>query len=86
MSEPIKPGDLVVVVGVHCSDQWLGKTFQVSRVGRAGDAVCHDCRKKLGAVSYASHPNGGYYNLQWLKKIEPLTDPETERHDEEITA
>ena len=89
MSELIQVGDLVVVVRVAkcgCLNP-LGYIFQVESIYSAGPAWhCRYCgvhnieNYKWEAVT----PTG--YALRTLKRIPPLSELESEKRDEDITA
>ena len=89
MSEPIKVGDLVMLVRECCPvDSAIGKIFSVAEL-RNHSYWCHYCRWSAGQLSGArvngqdSHCS---YPLSWLKRIPPLSELEGENRDEEITA
>ena len=85
MSEPIKAGDLVVVVGAHCaaSSMYLGTIFVAQAVGR-DIAHCSACYADLGWQDYARDEHGLAFGF--LKRIDPLTEPEDVEHKEEMPA
>ena len=89
MSEPIKVGDLVVVVRTCCAARYAESGGIVTRVREIvqSEYYCWDCAEKgtLRALLDIS----GKYNaapLFWLKRIPPLDELEGEKRDEEITA
>lgn len=86
MSEPIKPGDLVMQIH-SCCPRYLGRIFKV------GDVVTHlfkcgscdtqgwgESRTMAYTKNIASAP------IEWLKRIPPLDEMEGVKNDEEITA
>ena len=93
MSEPIKVGDLVVVVHSCCSDtrEGLGQVFRVSNVrmckphgilcrkcGYTGHEMMAEPEEETKVLSHAP--------FSWLKRIPPLGELDDVRQDEEITA
>ena len=82
MSEPIKVGDLVVVVKGHCSDTFVGKVFKVAEMG-TGRGRCNVCRVHLGTVAYVCPEAFEAYPLANVKRIPPF--PELADEPEEIT-
>ena len=91
MSEPIKVGDLVAITRTCCEPFTRGHyIFTVSMFTdiaiRLG-AQCRFCRKTLPKERWA-FPEGGdcAFPLSWLKKIDPPSELEIEKRDEEITA
>jgi hypothetical protein len=93
MSEPIKAGDLVVVVH-DCCGHWLGKVFTVRNVGRESDLLeCGVCAFK--SENYSDLAFNAHWSRKgqvwcaptsWLKRIPPLSELEGEKHKEELTA
>ena len=90
MAEPIKVGDLVMVVRAHCGTaKALGRVFTApepikSWTGMFECGVCHSvwpCNENLYALS-----KGRHVPQSWLKRIPPLSELEGEKRDEEITA
>jgi hypothetical protein len=83
----IKVGDLVVVNRPTecCRNPYaLGFTFVVRDVvvhtGR-----CHHCKTRETKIVAGGHPLCDF-NVSRLKRIPPLDELETTKHDEEITA
>jgi hypothetical protein len=74
MSE-IKKGDLVVVVGAHCSktERFIGRVFTVDYVGN-DIGTCTGCGRFLGKLDFARNRGHGDYAFGIIKKIEPPTD------------
>ena len=90
MSESIKVGDLVVVTRTCCEEFTMG--HYIFTVGKFTDmalagAECMFCHSHLPSEIEAI-PDGDdcAFPLSWLKKIDPLSEPESEKRDEEITA
>lgn len=88
MSEPIKAGDLVVVVrGAECcgTSKTVGAVLTVKgpamhktqRCGRCGDRRLTEDDLRLS--------NGYTYKPYRLKRIPPLSELEGEKRDEELT-
>jgi hypothetical protein len=96
MSEPIKVGDLVMIVRGHeCAVRLKGGipytvTAIVPQVG--GGWYCNACNTKDhaphdlfgAALWHTGHGNG--MPLSWLKRIPPLSELDDVKNDEEITA
>ena len=93
MSEPIKVGDLVVVVRTCCGSlynaiagiPWIvNSTFSDSwaciRCGTPGHGVLAVAAEPYGDGHHSRAP------ISWLKRISPLSELEGEKRDEEITA
>lgn len=86
MSEPIKAGDLVVVVKPRlcCGDtSGLGRVFVVYDVHQG--SYCQSCRTRYEGMVAGI----GLFvscELTRLKRIDPLPESENEKRDEEITA
>ena len=94
MSEPIKVGDLVMVVlwPHRCINPIvpIGKVFVVRAIvsdahdgfcRRCGETISNSCISAQGATSgNASIP------ISWLKRIDPLAEPETVETDETVKA
>jgi hypothetical protein len=79
MSEPIKVGDLVMVVrGCGC---YLGEPYRVKAmdIGNKIYFRCIRCRKYQGIqplVEVHGNRRDGYFPLSWLKRIPPLDELE----------
>ena len=88
--ERIAPGDLVVVVRVHCrrAETFLGHVFRVKQLGMSpGWSRCTCCGEHVGAVSAAmSAVDDGLYPISGLKRIPPLDELERNEIVEELTA
>lgn len=90
MAEPIKAGDLVMVVRTPhvCSVGWLGHIYRVAYIHPL-NPTCRVCGADLvpGAMT-AIHSDGTFSGapLPWLKRIPPLEELEGEKRGEEITA
>lgn len=98
MSEPIKPGDLVVVLRVSPSASGcgctyaedIGKVFRVRRV-YCCDAECFKCGALIPPLWMAEErlDERGLpvtYPFSRLKRIPPLEELEGENRKEELTA
>ena len=99
MSDPIKAGDLVVVVRSCCDHQVRGKVvFNIPwRVARVitSNRRCRGCGfgSETLTVAIAEEPYGKKWRgkargapVAFLKRIDPPMYDETEKRDEEITA
>ena len=93
MSEPIKVGDLVVVVLPNgcrnCPDTSTGTVTTVREFRRyPGGSFCTRCDSSITDYLYeaAFCENGKQYGLHRLKRIPPLSELESEKRDERITA
>lgn len=86
MAEPIKVGDLVVVVhDGHEHSSTLGKFFTVSAMND-GVVRCHCGWGYLGPIaSFHERKKGSSLPVAWLKKVDPLPESESEQRDEQIT-
>lgn len=79
MSEPIKVGDLVVVVkpGPCCGTaRTLGHVFCVAEI-RVASGACCECGKVYDHEAVAVYPDGSGEPLSRLKRIDPLPESET---------
>lgn len=94
MSEPIKAGDLVMVVreGMPCpakcrlATNTLGRIFRVARVATI-NLVCNGCGIDKGTDVVAFPDSGtGVYRLPRLKRIPPLGELDDVKREEEIAA
>lgn len=89
MSEPIKAGDLVMLVRADCEHEAknLGRIFVVPAL-RHDISHCPKCGHQYGAQWHAvSDKDPGHgWPLRNLKRIDPLPENEDIRHDEEMTA
>lgn len=87
MSEPIKVGDLVMIIrGNKCCGRTdsLGVTFQVTEI-RHHEGICkYCCAHNSGLVADSVRPTVTY--LYKLKRIPPLSELDDVKRDEEITA
>lgn len=90
MSEPIKVGDLVMVVKACCSETVRSPVFTVSDFDwkQPNSELCSFCKAPIPAEPHASDRSGPWhvYPVSWLKKIPPLSELDDVKHDEEITA
>ena len=90
MSEPIKVGDLVVIVRGHsCSmERYLGMVFVVAaiRQARCGGWHCPHCNRndQWGPEPAAEWVGVGNAPLSWLKRIPPLSELEGQRTEETL--
>ena len=84
MSEPIKVGDLVVVVRGHKCD--VGAVYRVSSIQKNVHGwVCGVCGfRKLFHSAWADRGDCYGAPLPWLKRIPPLEELEGEKRDEQI--
>ncbi len=99
MSEPIKPGDLVIVIrdgvcvcgGTGPGD--IGRIFLVGAIRMSHGRVCTDCHRKkpdtIVATPEERITRNGYdliFSLDRLKRIPPLSELDDVKRDEEIAA
>jgi hypothetical protein len=86
MSEPIKAGDLVIVIrGQHCcggTGRSLGKIRSVTEI-RHGMMRCRECNARHERT-YARTSVGKSYDISRLKRIPPLSELEGERTKEDL--
>ncbi len=88
MSEPIKVGDLVVVVRDCCDGELLGFVGEV-RLLHTDGLRCLRCGLVSGEHGAIVEFRQSFHDklpLSWLKRIPPLEELEGEKRDEEITA
>ena len=89
MSEPIKAGDLVVVIlpAPCCGNRGpVGKIGTVGRMNR-NPTVCGAClRVTQGDLVAEILPFGRFCEVSRLKRIDPLPEDEREPREERITA
>jgi hypothetical protein len=78
----IEPGDLAVIVGCGCehSESAIGLVVEILAVM---DAVtfCQTCQVTIPPARCAEilyHGTSAWLPLTWLRKIDPLAEPETE--------
>jgi hypothetical protein len=76
----IKAGDLVMVVHSCCGDQG-GIVFTVGSLYERASWTCDACKhreKAIQAATSATQANGRlcHWPIAWLKRIDPLSDPE----------
>lgn len=85
MSEPIKVGDLVMVVKWphEHRQKYLGHIFPVQSI--AAYVSCSQCGQ-LWVEPTAETPTHRGVPISWLKKIPPLSELDDVKRDEEITA
>lgn len=93
MSEPIKEGDLVMVVRGHqcLFNRMAGKPFRaVLTTGRScGCSVCAPSAKIYTAgpaVVWPGELSTAFIPVEYLKRIPPLSELGDVKQDEEITA
>lgn len=91
MSDPIKVGDLVMVVHVthSCSVVGLGIIGTVTKILPAQWFRCGRCGKSsqdYGAAAELDCKPGHYAPLHWLRRIDPLSELESTEHKEETPA
>jgi hypothetical protein len=92
MSEPIKVGDLVIVVGdIKCRcnfpSRYFGLVFRVSRIKRYFMTYCQLCKGDVGEATlcFEDGEDSGFATYR-LKRIPPLEELDDVKQDEEITA
>jgi hypothetical protein len=88
MSEPIKAGDLVVVVRWPCCSGEVGWIFSVKELRTSSDGWCLRCGSKTGhtGAQLKASDGLGLVPVAWLKRIPPLSELEGERQDEALVA
>ena len=91
MSEPIKEGDLVVVVKpTQCcgNTRPLGMIFRVKAIkpSRKAGMYCIYCLTTAPCYVVAWLPNDKVIEVDRIKRIPDFPELADERHDEEITA
>lgn len=88
MSE-IKAGDLVMVVRLYpcCGGGRLGDIFRAGQVGPSGATIlCPHCNTALPPAMITETEEDTVCHLHRLKRIDPLTEPESIEHREEQPA
>jgi phage FluMu protein Com len=91
MSEPIKVGDLVMVVRWPHPCFGKGSRLVFTVEGFYKNVICPRCktiiREYCATYSIASW-DGGFraIPISWLKRIDPLAEPERITTDDEVTA
>ena len=89
MAEPIKVGDLVMIVKptpCGCTAS-LGRIYRVQSIGLSRDPLeCSICQAVLPQDTLAFGSKGRGSQPWRLKRIPPLDELEGEKRDEEITA
>jgi threonine dehydrogenase-like Zn-dependent dehydrogenase len=90
MSEPLKVGDLVVVVAhAGCGHvDYRGYVKRVQSLHHGLVLYCHHCQHEVGRVPFAEFVDEYPANLPiaWLKRIPPLDELERDQIVEELTA
>lgn len=89
MSEPIKVGDLVVVVRACCmtAEKWVGITFTAAPPNARYQPWSNCCGRKTPGRGFAENTQAGANWSEWfLKRIPPLSELEGEKRREEIEA
>lgn len=87
MSEPIKVGDLVMVVRVCCTAYMdgAGPIFRVHKIHGVGrGSTCAYCGAMLPNTDRATEGALVGVPLPWLKRIPPLSELESEKHKEDL--
>lgn len=85
MSEPIKVGDLVMVLRTHCRSREEGAVMTVTNLAFPKTGTCWGCGKELIACA-AELDGAGWNPLQWLRRIPPLDELERDQIVKELTA
>ena len=87
MEKPISVGDLVMVVKSCCDDaDALGEIFLVAGIREKGTR-CRHCFQRNNCAHAGSIFNfTAGVPLSWLKRIPPLSELETKRTADEVTA
>lgn len=86
----IRAGDLVYVARENpcgCPDR-VGHVFVVTRVRLSAPVgYCASCGREWRPNVFVAegHPSGGTVAVPRLKRFNPLTDPESTEHREELT-
>lgn len=89
MDKPISVGDLVQVVKWPCCGYKLGRIFRVTSIepSPSGKCRCIKCGTRHDTANDVEEGGRwGWTPLAWVKRIDPLPESETEKHDEEIKA
>jgi hypothetical protein len=88
MSEPIKVGDLVMVI--RWPHEHSAPCARVGMVGIVsvidGQTHCHICGKVFNERSATLGPMSGLIPISWMVKIDPPAEPERVETREELTA
>lgn len=89
MSEPISKGDLVLVVGpLPCCGiaADIGRVFVAASGEHRTSGQCALCSRVTDDALVVDHPLGGCYPRSVLKRIPPLSEPETIDTTDEVHA
>lgn len=92
MSEPIKVGDLVMVIREHRCAARVGHIYLVTLISGRG-FVCPRCHEQSPTGLHADIDAPNYFGtsapvclpVTWLKRIPPLSELEDEKNIEEMT-
>lgn len=89
MSEPIRVGDLVIIVGNCCADaDYRGEIHTVTAIHEEGGR-CRECGFRapgsVAALPCPTNPSWGI-PLSWLKRIPPLSELESTHNEEKAPA
>ena len=82
MDRPIQAGDLVIILRGHCVDSSAGNIVTVLEIQDSGARFCQRCGiiDNPGVVARLRFPDKGdndyFAPLAWLKRIDPLSEPE----------
>jgi hypothetical protein len=87
MSEPIKAGDLVMIVKDFCGCD-IGEIFVAGEIQNRFNSlqVCNECGTYGDTPILRTRRLKGWYPVSWLKRIPPLSELDDVRQDEEIHA
>ena len=89
MSEPIKVGDLAMLVRDHGCQGGVGVVGFIVQIDRIYAPTPVECSCGVPVLTEAAFAIDGHrYSapMFWLKRIPPLSELEGEKRDEEITA
>ena len=85
----INAGDLVMVVRTCCDSFVRTPVFVVTSVdsfGLDGRNTCNFCGAFMPAEMQANDAKNYGYPLSWLKRIEPLSEPQHVDESQKVTA
>lgn len=86
--QALQPGDLAIVIREHCVIQPLGKIVTIGSTPPPDDCSCMKCftRVTLPLVNIIEGNVDGFWPIAWLRKLPPITESESEKHEEEVEA
>ena len=90
-NRPIQVGDYVYIVGnsndLLCEHvtRWLGLPRKVMSIVESAHLVCTECEERIWPNVKVARLGNIAMRVTWLKRIDPLAEPETVERDDEVT-